>query len=286
MRKLSCLFLFFLCLGLVSRAFCISVDPDLVVKPNIAWQGKTLTVKLISPEGIAWVKGRFLGQDFVCYKADSDFRGIIGVPLDQKPGHYDLSLYIYNKDGTLNSLHRRIKVWSTKFPFSRFWLRPSKRKLMTRELIEKEWAMIEKVLLMESPAQLWKGRFLRPVKGRVSQGFGHRQIINGRRAGSHRGVDFAVFNGTEIKAPNRGKVVFARRLKAFGGTLVLDHGQGIYTLYFHLSKINPKVGQAVKKGEVIGLSGDSGISSGPHLHWGMSVHNLRVDPMQWVKHEI
>jgi murein DD-endopeptidase MepM/ murein hydrolase activator NlpD len=77
-------------------------------------------------------------------------------------------------------------------------------------------------------------------------------------------------------------VVFADDLKAFGGTVVIDHGQGVNTLYFHLSKIGVTVGQSIKKGEAIGLTGNTGISSGPHLHWGLSVHNVRVDPNQWV----
>ena len=258
----------------------------MVLEPEIAWQGKVVVIRVVSAEGISGVKGRFLDQDFECYKSGSDFRGIVGIPIGQKPGHYDLSISITEGEGSVVEINKRMKVWSTKFPFSRFWLRPAKKKLMVQELINKEWAQIEKSLWVEEPEQLWQGRFVLPANGKISQGFGHRQIINGKRGGNHRGVDIAVPNGTEIRAPNRGKVVFAKRLKAFGGTMVLDHGQGIHTIYFHLSKIIAMVGQEVKKGEIMALSGDSGISSAPHLHWGMSVHNLRVDPLQWVKYEI
>ncbi len=261
-------------------------DIKLDIYPKIAWQGKILTVKIASAEGISWIKGRFLNQDFVCYRTEKGFRGIVGVPLDQKPGYYNLSLLVHDKDGTLKRIDRKMKVWSTRFPFSRFWLKPAKKKLMVRELINKEWAQIEKSLVVENQKQRWKGKFVYPLKGRISQGFGHRQIINGKRGGSHRGVDFGVPNGTNVRAPNRGKVIFVKRLKAFGGTMVIDHGQGIHTLYFHLSKCLAKVGEDVEKGEVIALTGNSGISSAPHLHWGMSVHNLRVDPLQWVKYEI
>jgi murein DD-endopeptidase MepM/ murein hydrolase activator NlpD len=99
-------------------------------------------------------------------------------------------------------------------------------------------------------------------------------------------VDIAAAVGTKVKAPNAGKVVFGEKLKAFGGTMVLDHGQGVHTLYFHLSKLLAEVGAKVEKGTVIALSGNTGVSSGAHLHWGMSVHNLRVDPIQWTKYEI
>jgi hypothetical protein len=281
---------FFACFLLVlltlSQSVCIAQDLEIVTEPKIAWQGKILKVQIVPPEGISKAEATFLGQKFPCYKRGDDFCGIVGVPIDQKPGYYNLSLIVTRKDGSTEKITKRMKVWATKFPFSRMWLRPAKKKLMIRELINKEWAEIEKGLVVEDPVQRWIGKFLWPIKGKVSQGFGYRQIINGKRGNSHRGVDIAIPNGTKVKAPNRGKVVFVKRLKAFGGTLVIDHGQGVHTLYFHLSKILVKVGDEVEKGDVIALTGDSGISSGPHLHWGMSVHNLRVDPIQWIKYEI
>ena len=122
-----------------------------------------------------------------------------------------------------------------------------------------------------------------PVNGSVSMLFGTREFVNRKPRGQHRGLDLAVPAGTEVGAANSGKVVFAQKLKAFGGTVVIDHGQGIHSLYFHLSKFLAQVGDDVTKGQLVALSGNSGISTGPHLHWGMSVHNLRVDPLQWTK---
>jgi murein DD-endopeptidase MepM/ murein hydrolase activator NlpD len=273
----------FLSLVLVNQAFC---DLQIITEPNIAWQGKIVRVKLAAPEGVSTVKGSFLGQKFLCYKSGDDYRGIIGIPINQKPGYYNLRLIITHQDGRSETLTKRMKLWSTRFPFSKFWLTPAKDKLRAREIIDNEWVQIEKSLIVANPIQLWQGKFIKPVEAEITQGFGHRQIINRRRAGSHRGVDFKALVGTKVRAPNRGKVVFVKRLKAFGGTLVLDHGQGIHTLYFHLSKVFPKVGDEIKKGDIIALSGDSGVSSGAHLHWGMSVHNLRVDPLQWIKYEI
>ncbi|MBU1026470.1 MAG: M23 family metallopeptidase [Candidatus Margulisbacteria bacterium] len=273
-------------LFLTSFSFCNAQDLQVVVNPSIAWQGKVLSVKLVSAEGVAGVKARFLNQDFKLFRTSDDYHGVVGVPLNQKPGYYNLKLIITRADGKTQNLTKQLKVWATRFSFSKFWLKPSKNKLRRRSLINEEWAQIEKVLRIEEDNQFWLGKFAKPVKGKISQGFGHKQIINGRGAGSHRGTDFAVLNGTKVFAPNYGKVVFAKKLSAFGGTMVLDHGQGIHTLYFHLSKLIAPIGKVVTRGELIALSGNSGISSGPHLHWGMSVHNLRVDAMQWVKHEI
>jgi murein DD-endopeptidase MepM/ murein hydrolase activator NlpD len=278
--------IFSILLVILSLANSWAEGPDVIVEPTIAWQGKVITVNVSSEGDIASVKGRFLDQDFRLYKKGDVFRGIVGVPINQKAGYYTLKLFFRRLNGTTMSGMKRLKVWDTKFPFSRYWLKPHKKKLMKPELVNRDWAQIERVLVKERPQQLWAGKFVKPVDNIVSQGFGHRQIVNGRRSGNHRGVDFGSPIGTQVKAPNKGKVVFRKYLDVFGGTLVIDHGQGIHTLYYHLMKCFPEVGQMVEKGEVIALTGHSGVSSGPHLHWGMSVHNLRVDPLQWVKHEL
>ncbi|MFH1542889.1 MAG: M23 family metallopeptidase, partial [bacterium] len=177
-------------------------------------------------------------------------------------------------------------VWATNFPSSRYYLPPAKEKLKAPQIVDNEWPQIEKVLLVEDSDKLWQGRFSPPNGGRISQGFGYKTIVNGKASGAHRGTDIATYEGQTVLAPNRGKVVMAQNFQAFGGTMVLDHGQGIHTLYFHLSSFEAEVGTVVEKGDIIAKSGNTGVSSGPHLHWGMSVHNLRVDPMQWVKYEI
>jgi murein DD-endopeptidase MepM/ murein hydrolase activator NlpD len=276
----------FLLLILSLQIITFAQEVGIYNDPEVAWSGKVTQINVSSLEGIAKVEALFLGKRFECYKNGSGFKGIVGIPINQKPGFYNLKLIVTQTNGEKFEEVKSLKIWSTKFPFTKFWLKPARNKLRAQDLINEEWAQIERVLVIEDPKQLWSGKFSLPCEGPISQGFGHRQIINGKRSGNHRGMDIAVVSGTEVKAPNYGKVVFAKKLKAFGGTMVVDHGQGIHTLYFHLSKFLAQVGQNVSKGEPIALSGNSGISSGAHLHWGMSVHNLRVDPMQWVKNEI
>jgi murein DD-endopeptidase MepM/ murein hydrolase activator NlpD len=89
--------------------------------------------------------------------------------------------------------------------------------------------------------------------------------------------------GTPIYAPAAGTVVMAERLQIRGKVVILDHGLGVYTGFWHLSEINVSVGQPVEKGEVVGLVGNSGLSSGPHLHWEMRVGGVPVDPLQWTR---
>lgn len=255
------------------------------MEPKIAWQGKTMAVYVDSDKKLSEVEGMFLDKKIKFFPAGKKFRGMVGIPLDQKPGKYRLWLKTKAKDGSTFELDKIVKVWATKF--GKAWLRfpPAKKKLMVRKLIDEEWAEIEKTLTIEASEERWEGRFIKPVEGKITMAFGTHQYINGKKRGQHRGVDLRAKMGTPVKAPNSGIVVFAKILKAFGGTMVIDHGQGIHTLYFHLSKISAKVGERVSKGEIIGYTGSSGIATGPHLHWGMSVHNVRVDPMQWVRYE-
>lgn len=261
-----------------------ALDHELLLKPEIARQGKCFSITVTSAEGFSEIEGRFLGQNFSCYKKGNFFQGIIGVLPEQKPGNYPLSLTMVRDDGAREKRVISVKVSSARFPYVSFWLKPSKKKLFTQDLIAQEWARIEKALLVEPEQKVWAGRFALPAKGPTSMVFGTVERVNGKPTGRHRGHDIAVPMGTRVFAANNGRVVFAEQLKAFGGTIVMDHGQGIHTLYFHLSKFLAAVGQEVSRGEVIALSGNSGISSGPHLHWGMSVHNLRVDPVQWTKY--
>lgn len=249
-----------------------------ILSPARISQGSCFAVK-VSAEGSAGLKAHFLGAEINGF----DGRAIVGVPTTLKPGNYPLKLTLVGSDGQSTEDTITIKVGRKKFPAVSFWLKPAKKKLLARDLVNDEWALIDRVLRVEGAKQSWEGRFSLPAKAPFSMVFGTIEKVNGQRRGDHKGLDIAVPSGTEVHAPNNGTVVFAQKLKAFGGTIVIDHGQGVHTLYFHLSKFLAEVGQTVARGDAIALSGNSGISSGPHLHWGMSVHNLRVDPQQWTK---
>jgi len=272
-----------LALSIVIAGQAFAALPKVTIGHAMARQGRSFTVKLVPAEEIAGASAEFLGQKIRFFKNGDEYRAIIGIAPEQKSGKHNLALTIEEDNGRAEKIVKPIKVLPYKFPSVSFWLKPAKKKLLAKDLIAEEWARIEKTLIVESPDQKWQGLFSLPVSGPVSMQFGTKEFVNRQKRGQHRGTDLAVPMGTKVAAPNRGRVVFAEKLKAFGGTMVIDHGQGIHTLYFHLSKFLAEVGEEVGKGEMIALTGNSGISSGPHLHWGMSVHNLRVDPMQWTK---
>ncbi|MFH1386290.1 MAG: M23 family metallopeptidase [bacterium] len=276
-------FLLVVILLFIFQIFCFA--QDLIIKDKVA-PGQCLVVEYLNIKDIESVKIMALGQEVNCYREDNGFKGIMAIPLEKKPGSYDLLLQISKNNGQKQEIKRIFKIIAHKYPQVSFWLKPAKKKLLARDLVAEEWTLIEKVLLVEDDNKFWQGKFAMPATGPFSMKYGTIEKINNKKRGQHRGLDIAVNTGTKVAAPNSGRVVFADKLKVFGGTVVIDHGRGIHTLYFHLSKIMTSIGEQVAKGDIIALSGNSGVSSGPHLHWGVSVHNVRVEPMQWLSEEL
>jgi murein DD-endopeptidase MepM/ murein hydrolase activator NlpD len=276
------LYLAILTAVLLYSSACFALPRVLIDSAN-AKPGKCFTIRLVSAESVTAASADFLGKKIKFFKQGDDYRAIIGVPVAQKTGPYPLLITMTGVGGRTGKIFRSIKVLPYKFPRVSFWLKPEKSKLMATAAVVDEWAVIEKPLLIEQDEQAWEKNFILPVKGQVSMYFGTIEKVNGKSQGRHRGCDLAVPIGTKVSAANDGTVVFAQKMTVYGGTMVVDHGQGIHTIYLHLSKFLAKVGQEVSKGEVIALSGNTGYSSGPHLHWAMSVHDLRVDPLQWTR---
>lgn len=125
--------------------------------------------------------------------------------------------------------------------------------------------------------------FDKPVDGRLSSPFGLRRFFNGEERNAHSGLDFAVPTGTPVKAPADGVVTIVADYFFNGKTVFVDHGQGLVTMYCHLSGFDVKVGDTVSRGQVIARSGATGRATGPHLHWNVSLNGNRVDPALFLK---
>ena len=120
--------------------------------------------------------------------------------------------------------------------------------------------------------------FDKPVEGPLSSPFGLKRFFNGEARAPHSGLDFAVPTGTPIKAPADGKVILTGNYFFNGNTVFLDHGQGLISMYCHLSVIDVAVGDALVRGEVLGKVGATGRVTGAHLHWNVSLNDARIDP--------
>ena len=136
-----------------------------------------------------------------------------------------------------------------------------------------------------STRPLWEGTFSQPLATtRITSPFGTRRSYNdGPVSGFHGGTDFGAGSGTPIYAPAAGRVVLADELIVRGNAVLIDHGVGVFSGYWHQSNLAVKVGQDVQRGDLIGYVGDTGLVTGAHLHWEMRVGGIAVDPMQWTE---
>jgi len=148
------------------------------------------------------------------------------------------------------------------------------------ERIRREQARVSAARQRDDDRADFAKAFLWPVQGRISGRFGNQRVYNGKPGSAHSGMDIAAPTGTPVKAPAAGVVTFADPdLYLTGGTILLDHGFGISSNFLHLSRIDVKVGDRIEQGQVIGAVGSTGRSTGPHLHWGMSWFDVRIDPL-------
>jgi murein DD-endopeptidase MepM/ murein hydrolase activator NlpD len=176
-----------------------------------------------------------------------------------------------------------IQLRDRSFPVQRIWLPPGKDDLGS----DQEFDRVDAFKKLQTPQKYWQGKFLRPNQGPTTSGYGIRRYYNGVFAKDyyHRGVDYAGGYGSPIVAPAGGQVALVGRVsqgfELHGNTVGIDHGQGVLSIFIHLSRIDVKEGDRVKPGQVIGAIGSTGAATGPHLHWGLYVNGLCVDPVPW-----
>ncbi len=146
--------------------------------------------------------------------------------------------------------------------------------------IQKENDDLNRALSIQSDFNFWHNGFINPIKGgRISGEFGGQRIINGEPKSYHRGIDIAAPEGTEIFAANDGVVRLSGGNYFYSGNMVvIDHGHNLFTIYAHMKTTKVKEGQQVKQGEIIGTVGKTGRATGPHLHYGVSLNNVRFNP--------
>jgi murein DD-endopeptidase MepM/ murein hydrolase activator NlpD len=202
---------------------------------------------------------------------------IAGVPLSARPKS-TLSVEVTHADGRQETL--AIRVVGKKYLTQHITVAPDQADLPQEQIAryEKEREHIRKVLQTYSEATPASLALLQPVGGRRSGSFGLRRIVNGKPRSPHGGMDIAADVGTPIMAPIAGRVVDAGEYLFLGRTLILDHGQGLLTLYSHLSEIDVAVGDAVATGATIGKVGATGRVTGPHLHFSVYLNATSVDP--------
>jgi murein DD-endopeptidase MepM/ murein hydrolase activator NlpD len=243
--------------------------------------GETLVVNITSAPGKTTTPTVKLGaKTYPAFSLGGNrFRVMIPTTPLEQPGDRDLTI----SDGA-NPSSLKIPVADRKFSVQRINFSPGKSGLEATELELKQVAAFKATV---SPEKLWDGKFIAPNQGRTSSPYGVRRYYNGVLATDyyHRGLDYAGGYGSAVVAPAAGRVVLVgyekKGFRVHGNVVGLDHGQGVVSIFMHLSKIAVEEGETLDPGDRLGSIGNTGSSTGPHLHWGLYVNNVSVDPVQW-----
>jgi hypothetical protein len=258
----------------------------LEVGPSPLIQGRVLMLSITAPSGINF-QGRFHDQDLSFFQdEDGTYLALQGVHTMLDPGPYLLSLSADLPDGTPLRFSQYVLIEDGNYPFD-------PPLVVDSETVDVENTRPEDLQWFDivetaTPQRYWNQMFQSPVAPELSDcfpsKFGHRRSYNGSAYDYfHTGLDFCGRVGNEIYAPAPGEVVFVGPLTVRGNATVINHGWGVYTAYGHQSEILVAVGDWVETGDVIGLVGETGRVSGPHLHWEVIVGGVQVDPLQWLQ---
>lgn len=219
----------------------------------------------------------WFGDQAVLVTSDhNEWYAVVGLPLDMKPGSYELSVKIGDKTKVQNFV-----VKTKNYPEQHITLKDTSKVELSAE---DEARAVREIATIKALKHNWRDEedtdlaFIIPAKGRVSGNFGLRRFFNGEPRSPHAGLDVVVARGTPIKASAQGKVLAVDDYFFNGKTIFVDHGNGLITMYCHLDQSDVQTGEAVNKGQQLGLSGQSGRATGPHLHWSVVLNGAMVDP--------
>lgn len=255
-------------------------------KPLEVFQGE-LVEATVSGASLATVEGT-LGKENIFFYASGPtaFRAVLGADVDAKPAVTKLRLRAKTLSGAEIRFDVPVKIKAKSFSRESFNVPPGFDQMTPENLeeIRREQAAFARVFSSGANERWWEAPFIRPVPHEESaSSFGRRRVINGVARSPHGGLDLSAPAGTEVLAANHGKVVLAGNFFFAGGSVVLDHGGSLFTMYFHLAEIRVGEGERVSKGDVLALSGATGRVTGAHLHWGVRLGNARIDPLELIR---
>ena len=257
--------------------------------PSVA-QGSAFSVRLQSAN-VSAAMASFNGQDYPMVNNGDLWYAIVGIGQEVgsndvlPPGEYSVAVkYQFAGSHVVHGAVLPVMVTATTFPADSVELPQDLLALLDPNLEAQESAILRSAYGNFSGTQLWQGAFTMPVNGTVTTDFGSRRTYQGiPGVESHAGVDLAVPLGTPVLADAAGRVAWTGTLPDRGMGVIVDHGLGVYSGYFHLSKILAQTGQRVDQGDTLGLAGSTGLSTGPHVHWEIVVNGTNIDAMQFVQ---
>lgn len=241
--------------------------------------GSLVLLTVTSDKPVPALRARAFNRALAPFPIDATtWQVLVGIDLDVKPGTHPVEIDAGTAETTV--VHALI-VKTRRFPTRTLKVDPDLVNPPPQELerIAREARRLRRLWDAPPGPKLWAGPFVRPVPDEANSSFGTRSIYNGEARSPHGGTDFLSPTGRPVKAPNAGRVVLAGPLYFTGGTVVIDHGRGVFSLFAHLSTVAVREGDMVKTEDLLGEVGATGRVTGPHLHWTVRVGPARVDPL-------
>ena len=264
--------------GLLPEPF-VSVE----VQPLPATQGTTMVVVVHTTEPVT-LQGRLFGQEVRFAEEGDVYYGLVGVHVLTEPGLYELELTAVDGGERSTMITTGVVVEAGRFGYERIDVSTGRTSLLDPAAIARDRERFDAVRHIFTPERFWAVPFQRPCVGAISAYFGaHRSYNGGPYTSYHSGVDFRAPTGTPVHASAAGTVVLAEPMVLWGNAVVIDHGWSVLTGYGHLSTIEVQVGQQVAPGDLIGRVGNTGLSTGAHLHWETWVGGNSVNGLQWLE---
>jgi murein DD-endopeptidase MepM/ murein hydrolase activator NlpD len=252
------------------------------VSPIPVVPGATLLTAVHTQEPVG-LTGQVFDASLRFTEEGDKYVGLAGVHAYTEPGLYDLDITAVDSRGEPASLTLVMRVAEADFGYEQIAVPDSRNSLLDPGAVEIDRKRLDEVRQRYTDPRLWDSPLERPTAGTVSSYFGtNRSYGGGPFTSYHTGVDFRSPNGTPVKAAATGVVVLAEPLVVHGNSVVIDHGVGVLSGYWHLSAIDVKIGDQVLAGDQIGRVGSTGLSTGAHLHWEMWVGGTSVDPLPWL----
>jgi len=275
--------LFFIWFASVYTLFAFDVK---IINENVA-NGQSAFIEITKEKGIEFENIILKNKKYQIFKNPFDARKLYAIiPINYYThAHTQMLKLLYRKNSKqcVDAFHLEIKDGAYKK--EKILVDPKKVNPKSKEVLKRtrtEYNEAMKIYNRVSSENYIKESFILPMHSKITSEFGKARVYNDSLQGYHSGTDFRAAIGTPIACSNEGKVVLVKKRFYSGGTVVVDHGRGIYTCYFHMSKFFVKKNQHVKRGEILGLSGESGRVTGPHLHFAARVNGVQVDPLQLI----
>lgn len=255
---------------------------DFQLWPLPAVQGRTIAAS-VETYANTTVTGTLLDHPITFTQEGTSHYAMIGIHVFTPPGIHLLQIQIEDQTGIKTVYEARIYVEDGGYGQEDIYIPPELQNLLSPEVVQAELDRVSSIMTGFTPQRYFYGLMGLPSTGSVTSRFGTRRSYNSSGFESfHGGSDFGGSPDSPILAPADGVVVLAESLNVRGNTVIIDHGWGVYTGYWHQNQILVEAGQQIQRGEVIGTLGATGLVTGAHLHWEMWVGGVQVDPLQWL----